>query len=204
MLESEKWNVYSHLLGFFLSVLGIFPLIYYSILTVDIFKIIGITIYGICLIGLFASSTLYHSSTGKKRKALQKLDHISIFLLISGTYTPFMLITLRNSTGFYLLATIWSISFLGILFKFFLAHKYDFISTIFYLFCGWLIVFDFQNFYSLYNGIGFYWLSLGGGLYSIGTIFFLFEKIPMSHEIWHVFVLLGGISHYISIFFYLI
>jgi hemolysin III len=182
----------------------LFPLIYYSLHSGDVFKITGTSIYGICLVLLFTCSTLYHSSSGEKRNVLQKVDHISIFLLISGTYTPYTLVTLRESSGIYLLITIWTISFFGIIFKFFLAHKFDFLSTLLYLFCGWLIVFDFQNFHKLFNGNGFYWLGAGGIAYTVGAVFYLLEKIPKNHEIWHVFVMLGGLFHYISILFYVI
>ncbi|MDX1959026.1 MAG: hemolysin III family protein [Leptospiraceae bacterium] len=201
MHESERWNVYSHLIGVVLSVIGLLPLTYYSFLTGDVYKIIGISVYGVCLVLLFLCSTIYHSSTGNKREFMQKMDHCSIFLLIAGTYTPFMLITLRETSGIYILAAIWLISALGILFKFYFAHRFEFVSTLFYLFCGWLIIFDFQNFYNLFQGPGFYWLAAGGLAYSIGAVFFLWERIPKNHEIWHVFVLAGGFSHYISIFY---
>ncbi|MCB1177685.1 MAG: hemolysin III family protein [Leptospiraceae bacterium] len=204
MLVSEKWNVYSHLFGAILSLIGFTPLMYYAISSDDFYRMIGIPIYGLCLIILFSSSVLYHSSVGKKREYLQKLDHISIFLLISGTYTPYMLITLRDSSGFYILTTIWSISAIGIVFKFFLAHKFDFLSTLLYLFCGWLIIFDFGNFYNTYDRVGFYWLGAGGLAYSIGAVFFLWEKLPKNHEVWHVFVLLGSLFHYVAILFYLV
>jgi hemolysin III len=153
---------------------------------------------------MYLSSTIYHATSHpKKKKFLQVLDHCSIYVLIAGTYTPFTFITLRNNNGYFILTIVWVIAILGIAFKIIWKDKYDLIATLGYLAAGWVILIDIQKFYEIFPKSGFNWILVGGLLYTIGAIFYLIEKLPRNHEIWHGFVLLASFCHFQAVYFYL-
>jgi len=199
--REEKLNALSHGLGSLLGVIGFFmlwqlhdPLTPWATLSV--------IIYSISIIVLFSASTLYHSVHSHEfKKKLRVLDHISIFILIAGTYTPVALITLIDGMGLTLFYTVWGIAFVGILFKLFYTGKYEFISLLLYLLMGWLIVFDFQSLWLQLSTTGIVLLFLGGAFYTLGIFFYAIKKIPYNHLIWHLFVLGGAISHWFLIYY---
>ena len=185
----EKLNVMSHGLGFILSVVGFGFLLHKCFLYQDIWVWISFVIYGLSMMLLYAASTLYHSAKNKKlRYRLGVFDHTAIFVLIAGSYTPFTLVTLRDTTGLWLFGIVWTIAVIGIAVEILYTSKFSKLSTALYLTMGWLIVFSFKSLYhSLdFNGI---LLLFGGGLaYSIGALFFVWEKLKYNHAIFHFFV----------------
>jgi hemolysin III len=166
----------------------------------DPWKITSFSIYGAMLLALYAVSTLYHSTRGRLKHVLQKLDHCSIYLLIAGTYTPFTLVTLRGAWGWSLFGTIWGLAVIGIIQETWLAKGVRIPSLVIYVLMGWLGVIAMQELIDGLTSAGFYWLLAGGLLYTAGIVFYVFdEKLRHGHGIWHMFVLAGSISHYFAI-----
>lgn len=198
--KEEFLNVISHAAGI---VLGVFGLVFLLLKNRDLthFSTLSILIYGFCLIALYTASTVYHAiSHEKKKQKAQIFDHIGIFLLIAGTYTPICLITLEKTTGWTLFLVIWSIAALGLVMKLFLTGKLDKLSLLIYLIMGWLAVVEYEQLINLLSVDALFYLVIGGILYTLGTIFYAIEKIPYGHFIWHLFVLGGSISHYFMIY----
>ncbi|MDX1463467.1 MAG: hemolysin III family protein [Marinirhabdus sp.] len=197
----EKWNAASHGIGFLLSLLGFALLIFLK--TYDTNEgMLGVILYGVSLSTLYLASTVYHYSSNEERKLFyRKLDHISIYLLIAGTYSPVVLIALDESLGWVLFWVVWGIALVGTILKLFFTGRFEIISLLLYLAMGWLIVFDFQALKAAVTPEGL-WLLMGGGLaYTVGIVFYAGHKIPYNHVIWHFFVLAGSILHYLFIFF---
>ena len=154
---------------------------------------------------LFAASTFYHAVKGEKRKHYFRIvDHISIYLLIVGTYTPVLLITLPDSLGWLLFWTVWGIAAFGVILKLFFTGRFEVFSTLLYLVMGWLIVFDFSTLADRMDTNGLLLLFSGGLFYTVGIVFYAIHKIPYNHVIWHLFVLGGAICHFFMIFGYVI
>jgi hemolysin III len=197
MLEKEeKLNTLSHALGIILGLIG-FVVLYLINDGHNSYGIFSISVYSFTFVLLFTASTLYHRVRDPKLKnKLRILDHISIYFLIAGTYTPVALIMLEKGNGWLLFYTVWGISAVGTLMKLFYTGKYEFISLLLYLIMGWLIVLDLDNLLSQTTTIGLGTLFLGGAFYTIGILFYAIERIPYNHFIWHLFVLGGAISHW--------
>lgn len=200
--NEEFWNVVTHAFGVLLSLLGAIYLIYLALERHSSLHLAAIICFSLSMIVLYAASTLYHLYSFRKKEdslMLQRFDHIAIYYLIAGTYTPFTLIVLNQTSGFYILTAIWALAFLGTLYKVFFINKYKWLSLTLYLFMGWLILFDISSLIELSNATTLWLLVLGGGSYTLGTIFYSNHKIPYNHSIWHAFVLAGTIFHYFSI-----
>ena len=197
MLEKEeKLNTLSHALGIILGLIG-FVVLYLINDGHNSYGIFSISVYSFTFVLLFTASTLYHRVRDPKLKnKLRILDHISIYFLIAGTYTPVALIMLEKGNGWLLFYTVWGIAAFGTLMKLFYTGKYEFISLLLYLIMGWLIVLDLDNLLSQTTTIGLGTLFLGGAFYTIGILFYATERIPYNHFIWHLFVLGGAISHW--------
>lgn len=194
--KEEKLNTLSHALGIFLGLLG-FVVLYTYGGHQSPYGSLSIIIYSFSLIILFTVSTLYHRvSDPKLKNKLRILDHISIYVLIAGTYTPISLILLEKGNGWSLFYTVWGIAAIGTLMKVFYTGKYEFISLLLYLIMGWLIVLDLDNLLSQTTPIGLGTLFLGGAFYTLGILFYAIDRIPYNHFIWHLFVLGGAISHW--------
>ena len=199
----EKLNALTHGIGAFLSLIGLTLLIAF-----DTHKtpnsLFSVIVYGSSVLLLFTASTLYHSAKDDKRKHYFRiLDHISIYFLIAGTYTPVLVIILFDSLGWILLYIVWGIAAFGIVLKLFFTGKYEIFSTLLYLAMGWLIVFDFSELsYKINEGKLF--LITGGVSYTIGIVFYAIKSIPFNHVIWHLFVLMGALCHFLMIFYYVI
>lgn len=199
----EKWNVYTHAFGLFLSVLGLFLLITKAITEGGTLRIIGFSIFGISLIILYTASTLFHNSKDtKKRKQLNVLDHASIFILIAGSYTPFTLVTLNGTIGWVIFAIVWSIALIGVIIKLFYTGRFEKISTIAYVFMGWIVMFVIRPIIDNLSVEGFYWLLAGGIFYTLGALLYSIRKIKYNHAIFHVFVLLGSFCHFITVYYF--
>ncbi|MVO07630.1 hemolysin III family protein [Flavobacterium sp. TP390] len=198
--KEEFLNTISHAAGI---VLGVFGLVFLLLKNrgVTHFSTLSIWIYGLCLIALYTASTVYHAleHEGRKKKA-QIMDHIGIFLLIAGTYTPVCLITLEQTTGWRLFFIIWSIAGIGLVMKLFLTGKVEKLSLFMYLLMGWLVVAELSQLLNLLSGEALTYMAIGGVFYTLGTIFYASKRIPYGHFIWHLFVLSGSISHYFMIY----
>jgi hemolysin III len=198
----EKANIWTHGLGF------LFGLAALPFLVIAINEANGTTggdlaggvVYGIGFLMVFGFSTLYHAQKqSRKRKLMKVWDHISIYYLIAGTYTPFLLAYATPEDARLMLWILWGLAFAGTVFKVFFTGKYRVVSTLIYLAMGWLIVFSPASFKEALPDAQFFWIALGGAFYTVGVVFYLVRKIPFNHAIWHLFVLGGAISHYIGI-----
>lgn len=201
----ELANRLTHGIGALLSVAGLVLMVVYSALHGDAWVITSTAIYGVSLVVLYSASTLYHTVTSDHwRRFFQKLDHAAIFLLIAGTYTPFTLGPLRGGWGWTLFGIVWGFAVIGIVLKLFFAGKADVLSTIAYLVMGWLVVIAIKPLLAALPA-GALWLLVAGGLcYSLGTIFYLWEKLPYNHAVWHVWVLGGSVCHWAAVFGYIV
>jgi hemolysin III len=200
----ERLNAISHGIGALLGIVALVLMINYNTNKTE-YSLFSVIVYGISIILLFTASTLYHAVTNVKYKHFFRiLDHINIYFLIAGTYTPIALITLEPSRGWLLFYVVWGIAFFGTVLKVFFTGRFEFFSTLLYLLMGWLIIFDFSNLSKSVGSNGILWLFSGGLAYTVGILFYAIQKIPYNHVIWHVFVLAGAISHFFLIFFYVI
>lgn len=199
--EEERLNAISHGLGIVLGIVGFFLLLRNNA-NKSQYAVLSIVVYSVSFVLLFLASTLYHSITkvGLKRK-FRILDHIGIYLLIAGTYTPVALITLHNGNGWLIFYIVWGIAAVGTLLKLFFTGKFEVLSLLLYLAMGWLIVLDFQNLLDNTSGLGTLLLFIGGAFYTLGIFFYAWKRIPYNHFIWHLFVLGGAISHWLFIYY---
>lgn len=196
----EKLNIYTHLIGLILSIVGLYFLIEKAFTLNKLWAPLSFIIFGLSMITLYLASTIYHASTNaEKRKRLKIFDHIAIYLLIAGSYTPFTLVSLENHGGWTVFYIVWGFALVGIIIKLFFTGKFDIISTLMYVFMGWMIVFSFSDLKATLPPLGIDWLVAGGIAYTIGAILYSIKKIPFNHAIFHVFVILGTFCHYIAI-----
>jgi hemolysin III len=162
--------------------------------------VIGAAVYGFCFLLLFSFSTLYHAfQHPRAKKIMHVFDHISIYFLIAGTYTPFLLNYMLNSTGITMLCVLWGLTVLGILFKIFFTGKFNFLSTLVYVGMGWILLFSGRKFFAAVPWPVLIMIIIGGVLYTLGTVFYLWEKLYYHHVIWHLFVLAAAICHYVAV-----
>ena len=202
--REEHFNSATHALGAFLGIAGFILLIIFESKKTD-WSLFSVIVYGLSIIILFTASTLYHSVKSETRKHYFRIvDHISIYLLIAGTYTPVLLITLEQSKGWTLFWVVWGIALIGSVLKLFFTGKFDNISTLLYLVMGWLIAFDFGALLEFMPSNGVIFLIIGGLAYTVGIVFYAIQRIPYNHVIWHLFVLTGALFHYFMIFFFVI
>ncbi len=162
--------------------------------------IIGSAIYTFGFLFLFSSSTIYHIATEPAIKKIFKvLDHISIFFMIAGTYTPFLLVYINNSFGYTLLSVLWALTLIGIYFKIRFTGRYEIVSTIIYLAMGWMMVVGGRRFFDMLPTDVLILVIIGGALYSIGVFFYIWDKYLLTHAVWHIFVLVAAIVHYVAV-----
>jgi hemolysin III len=201
----EIANWLSHGLGLLLSIAGLTILIISASLHGDAWYVVSFTVFGLALLLLYSASTVYHAVRHARIKSLfLRLDHAAIFLLIAGTYTPFLLISLRGPWGWSLFGVIWGICGAGAVFKLFFGARYPLISTLAYLFAGWLVVIAVKPLLANVPHDGL-WLLLAGGLcYTVGVIFYLWRKLRFHHAVWHTFVLGGSTCHFLAVLLFLL
>ncbi|MCU0391410.1 MAG: hemolysin III family protein [Thermoflexibacter sp.] len=202
--KQELANALTHGLGAVLSVVGLIVLLMNALSMQDNRLFISFLIYGLGIIFLFTASTLYHSfHRPATKRVLRILDHVGIYLMIAGTYTPFAMDSLQESWGNLLLILIWVIAGAGIIFKIFFTGKFKKLSTFIYVLMGWLAVFAFEPMFRYIHFNGMMLIISGGLFFSVGVIFYMKEhKYLYNHAIWHLFVLAGGACHYFAILFY--
>jgi hemolysin III len=196
----EIVNSLSHGIGALLSVAGLVVLVVFASLYGDNWHIVSFTIFGSTLIILYAASTLYHSfPQPTAKKIFKKLDHSAIFLLIAGTYTPFVLVSLRGAWGWSLFGVIWTLAVAGITMKSITIFRFRKLSVVIYIFMGWLGLIAIREILHEVPPQSFILLLIGGLSYTTGVIFYACRKIPFNHGIWHAFVLCGSIFHFFSV-----
>lgn len=202
---AEEWaNFLTHGFGLFLSIIGFIFLISSAYLYSDSWITFGCFVYGTTLILMFCTSTLYHScKTIETKKRLRVMDHVCIYLLIAGSYTPFIFGPLKGSIAWILCLAIWGTAFVGSFLKIFYTGRFVLASTGLYLLMGWGSIFIVDVLKESLSDQGFMWLAAGGISYTLGVIFFLWEKLPFNHCIWHLFVMGGSACHYYVITFYI-
>ncbi len=199
-IQLELVNGIIHGFGIIFGIVGIPILIAFAIKSDNTPGVIGAAIYGFCFLQLFTFSTLYHSfQHARAKRIFEILDHISIYFLIAGTYTPFLLIYMYNSFGITLLSVLWSLTALGIVFKIFFTGKWNVVSTIVYIAMGCIMIVGGRTFFDAIPLSIMIMISIGGVLYLLGVIFYLWEKYPYNHAVWHFFVLAAAVSHYVAI-----
>lgn len=199
--KEELLNVITHGAGLVLSVLGFFLLIFKAAEYDSKKLLLSFVIFGASLILLYAASTLYHSAKDLRRRfSLKIFDHIAIFILIAGTYTPFALVTLEGRTGWIILGVVWTIALLGTILKLFFTGRFKVLSTLLYVGMGWVIVFAIEPLMDNLSPHGLWWLMAGGLAYTIGAILYNISRINYNHAIFHFFVLLGSYCHFMAIY----
>jgi hemolysin III len=200
MYHGERFNAWSHLIGALLAVVGAFWLLLLASFTGDHWKIISVAIYGVTLVVLYSASTIYHSVQGRAKVIMQKLDHLSIYLLIAGSYTPFCLVSLRGPWGWSLLATVWGLAIIGMLQEIKPRSEARVMSLIIYAVMGWIVLVAVKPLIAALGIEGFYWLAAGGLFYTVGIIFFANDsRFRHWHGIWHLFVMAGSLLHFSTI-----
>lgn len=205
MYYGERFNGYSHLAGVLFALPASIVLIVLASLTGSAWKIVSVAIYGVSLVLLYSFSTLYHSTRGRLKEVFQKLDHNSIYILIAGTYTAFVLGAVRGAWGWSLFGVIWALAILGIVQEYWFGKGSRRISLIIYLLMGWLAVIAVVPLIRALSLDGFAWVLAGGVVYTAGVFFYVNDdKYPGWHGIWHLFVIGGSVLHYLAIAFYVL
>ena len=201
MYKGELFNSISHLVAAGMALVGASVLITLAAVEGDATKIISYSVYGVTLFLLYLSSTLFHSLKGGAKAVFQKLDHLAIYLLIAGTYTPFALVAVKGTAGEWLLGVVWALAALGMLLESLPSRGYRIIPVIIYLVMGWCCVFALDSMIAGMSPAAFYCLLAGGVVYTSGVIFYVLDNwYPWCHEIWHMFVIAGSFCHYFAIF----
>ncbi len=207
MYYGEKLNAISHLVGAVLALVGLGSLITISVQVRDPWVISSFSLFGFTLVLLYTMSTLYHSFHPPHLKRIFKvLDHVSIYLLIAGTYTPYTLVLLRDGSGWIIFSTVWGLALAGILSELLLSGRAVKVGQmIIYLGMGWACSFDLGSLKAEIAPAGFWWLTVGGIAYTTGVVFYILDKMKRlthAHGIWHFFVLAGSGCHFVSVIGY--
>ena len=203
--NEELLNTLTHGLGIAASLVGGAGLITMTAIYGDGWQLIGSIVFSASLVLLYSASTLYHAA--KKtvlKKRLRIFDHVSIFILIAGTYTPFMLVGLRGGWGWSLIGIVWGLAIVGVVAKLFLTGRYNKTSTAIYLAMGWLAIIAIGPLMKVLPPSTLLWMMAGGLFYTVGTVFYVSRRIPYAHAIWHLFVLAGSTCHFIAAFAHLV
>jgi hemolysin III len=205
MYHGEKFNALSHLVGAILALAGAIVLVVLAASGGDPWKVVGVSIYGVTLVVMYSSSTLYHSVRGRAKDFLRKLDHQSIYLLIAGSYTPFCLVTLRGPWGWSLFGIVWGLAVLGGLQELRPKNDARILSVVIYLLMGWVALVALVPLVHALGRAGFAWVAAGGLFYTVGIVFYVLDtRLTHAHGVWHLFVLAGSATHYIAILRYVL
>jgi hemolysin III len=201
-LGEEIANSVTHGIGFLLSLAALPILVIVAATTGDAWRLTAASVYGATLVLLYAASTMYHALPSQRAKAVfQRIDHAAIYLLIAGTYTPFVLVPLRGAWGWSLFGIVWGLAVLGVVLKSVFGIRLAVLSTAVYVGMGWLGLIAAGPLTMHLPVAGLTWLVGGGVLYTLGVVFFAWERLRFSHTLWHVFVLAGSISHFCAVWY---
>ena len=205
VIREEVANSVTHGVGLLASLAGAVVLVSLSVERGEAWHVVSAVIYGVTLVALYAASTLYHALKGTgARGVLRVLDHCAIYLLIAGTYTPVTLVSLRGGWGWALFGAVWFLAVAGIVFKVFAIGRFAILSTVAYVFMGWLCIVAAKPMFILLSPGALVLFGVGGVFYTAGTIFYHSRRIPYSHAVWHLFVVAGSVCHYLAIALYVL
>jgi hemolysin III len=203
--REEVLNVITHGTGLIFSIVALVMLVVYASLYGTAWHIVSFSIYGASLVVLYLASTLFHATRNQEvRNYLNIFDHSSIYLLIAGTYTPFVLVTLNGPWGWSLFGVVWGLAITGIVLKLFFTGRYDLASFIGYVLMGLIILIAIVPLLRNLPIGGLMWLMAGGVAYIVGAVFYIWQTIPYNHAIFHLFVLLGSLCHFVAVFWYVL
>ena len=203
MYPGERFNGISHLVGAVFALAGVVVLVVVAARQGDAWKIASFSLYGATLFLLYGFSTLYHSLRGRAKTIFRHFDHLAIYLLIAGTYTPFALVTLRGVWGWSLFGAVWVLAMAGMALEFLPRQGARILPVVIYLVMGWLVLIALRPLLQALPWAGFVWLLAGGLFYTVGVLFYaLDERLKYAHEVWHLFVLAGSASHYFAVLYY--
>ncbi len=199
-LGEEIVHSVTHGLGAVLSAVALVTLLVLAVTRGTKWHILSFAVYGVSLLALYLASTLYHGvQKPRLRPILRKVDHACIYLLIAGTYTPFVLVSMRSSLGLTLLTVVWAMAVFGIVYKIFFIDKFVVLTTLAYVVMGWMSVIAWREMVANIPGVGLTFLMIGGGLYTIGVIFYAMTKIRYTHAVWHLFILGASACHFVAV-----
>lgn len=199
----ERFNSLTHLAGAVLTAAGGTLLVVSASREGDPWKIVSFAVYGTTLLLLFVFSTLYHSLRGRAKSVFRRLDHLAIYLLIAGSYTPFALATLRGAWGWSLFGVVWGLAIVGMALEYLPRRGPRILPVIVYLIMGWLALVALKPLLAALPWMGFVWLVAGGLCYTVGIVFYsLDERLRYAHGVWHLFVLAGAIAHFFAVYYY--
>lgn len=205
MYHGERFNAWTHLVGALLACAGAVWLLVLASLDGEPRKIISVAIYGLTLVLLYSISTLYHSVQGRAKVVMRKLDHLSIYLLIAGSYTPFCLVTLEGAWGWTLFGIVWTLAVIGMLQEIKPRSEARVLSIVIYAVMGWIVLIAVKPLIAALGMAGFIWLAGGGVLYTVGIIFFAYDsRFRHWHGIWHLFVMGGSLMHFVAVLRYVL
>lgn len=203
--KEELANSITHGVGALLSISALVILIVYASLYGTVWHVVSFTIFGVTMFILYMSSTLLHSfPEGKAKDIFEIFDHSSIYFFIAGTYTPFLLVVIKGTLGWSLFGIVWGLAIAGTVFKCFFVKKYLFSSTALYVVMGWLIVFAWKPLVNNLSLEGMTYLAIGGALYTLGAIFYVWRGFKYHHAVWHLFVLAASVAHFYCVLFYVL
>lgn len=203
--KEEMAHAITHGLGAILSIAGLVLLIIYSSMSGEALSIVSVIIFGSSMLIMYVASTIVHSlPVGKWKDIFLIVDHASIYVFIAGSYTPFVLIQIHGGFGWTLFGIIWGLAAIGIVLKLFFVKRFIFLSTLFYIVMGWLIVIAWKPLTATMPTDGVTLLVIGGLFYTIGAVFYVWKIVPYHHVIWHLFVLGGSAFHFLAVFLYVI
>jgi hemolysin III len=199
-LGEEILHGLTHGVGAVLSLAALVALVFLALRVGTVWHIVSFPVFGVTLLAVFLASTLYHGvQRPRLRPILRKVDHACIYLLIAGTYTPFVLVTMRSTLGLSMLALVWALAISGIVYKAFFIDRHVVISTLVYVAMGWMSVFAWRQMTVSIPQPSLLFLMIGGAFYTIGVIFYALTRIRFTHAIWHFFILGGGACHFIAV-----
>ena len=205
MYHGEKLNAWTHLVGALLATAGSIWLLVMASLDGSPQKIVSVAIYGVTLVLLYSVSTVYHSVRGRSKVIMQKFDHLSIYLLIAGSYTPFCLVTLQGPWGWSLFGIVWGMAVIGMRQEIKPRSEARILSIVIYAVMGWIVLVAVKPLLAALGTAGFIWLASGGVMYTVGIIFFALDhRLRHAHGIWHLFVIAGSLLHFVAIAHYVI
>ncbi|SDL12127.1 hemolysin III [Pseudomonas indica] len=205
MYHGERFNAWTHLVGAVLATIGAVWLLVLAGLGGDPRKIVGVAIYGFSLVVLYSISTLYHSLRGRAKVVLRKLDHLSIYLMIAGSYTPFCLVTLQGAWGWTLFGIVWGLAVIGMLQEIKPRSEARILSIVIYAVMGWIVLIAVEPLIDALGTPGFLWLASGGVAYTVGILFFAYDsRFRHWHGIWHLFVIAGSLLHFVAVWRYVL
>lgn len=198
--KEEVANAITHGIGSLLSVAALVLLVVFAVMKGSAWHVVSFAIYGATMLMLYVASTLVHSfPEGKAKDVFEILDHSFIYIFIAGTYTPILLNVIQGTLGWTLFGIVWGVALVGVVFKSFFAKRFLFTSTLIYIAMGWIIVFAWGPLIRNLPQGGLTLLIVGGVLYTVGTVFYVWRSFPYHHAVWHLFVLGGSVFHFFAI-----